>query len=300
MDTITILDVGHGNSTIINTNNQICIIDTGESSSLFDYLIDNDIHKIDFLFLSHSDKDHIGKAIQLLTSNEFSILNIIANPDSIKNSDSWNDLTYEIEQQASKGKIVLDSVSLDKVFILGNTQLIINSPSPELSLKGAGSKTKAGEQISSNTVSMYITVNYKNENIVGLAGDIDDIAISHFSESTKGKLKCKHFVFPHHGGYCSNLLKYEDLIRYVSPEFIVFSNGRRFKDNPRPEIMTIIKKTVPASKILCTELSDTCKSCNKQIQCAGDIIIDMETNSIISPNLLDYEKQKESYITKLC
>lgn len=300
METVTILDVGHGNSTIINTNNQICIIDTGESSSLFDYLIANKIHIIDFLFLSHSDKDHIGKAIKLLTTNEFSILNIIVNPDSEKNSDSWNDLIYEIEQQANKGKISLDSGTFDKIFKIGNTQLIVNSPSPELSLKGAGSKTKAGEQITSNTVSMFITVNYKNENIVALAGDIDDIAISHFSEPTKAKLKCKHLVFPHHGGYCGNLLKYEDLINYVSPEFIIFSNGKRFKNNPRPEIIDLIKKCIRIPKILCTELSDLCKDCSEKKECAGNIIIDMETNTIVSPQYTDYETKKKSYLSKSC
>lgn len=300
-NTITILDVGHGNSTIINDNGKICIVDTGESSALIDFLFEKEIKTIDYLFLSHSDKDHIGKAIQLLSNNTFIINNIVVNTDSQKNSKIWDDLAYEIEQQSNKALLRFKgSTAAGDEFTISNTSFIVNSPSPELAIKGAGNKTKDGEKISSNTICNYFTVKYKDNNIVALTGDIDDVSISHFSTSIISSLKCKHLVFPHHGGYCGDLNKYKTLLSYVCPEFIIFSNGKRFKNNPRTEIIEIIKRTNPTAKILCTELSDLCKGCDNQMQCAGNIIIDMETNTIVSPNLLDFEKQKQSYKTKLC
>jgi beta-lactamase superfamily II metal-dependent hydrolase len=75
MPVLYILDVKHGNSTVLIDTKGIVVIDTGLRSDLLQFLVDNELTKIDVLILSHADKDHIGGAIGLLAANEFEIKN---------------------------------------------------------------------------------------------------------------------------------------------------------------------------------------------------------------------------------
>ncbi len=77
---VTFLDVGQGDSTIIQSPYQRCtiVVDTGgkvsfigEKTSIFNqtlepYLLGEGIRAIDYLILSHGDVDHIGEATSLM------------------------------------------------------------------------------------------------------------------------------------------------------------------------------------------------------------------------------------------
>lgn len=71
---IYFIDVGQGDSTLIVTPNDKTILIDGGGSSTYDvgenilipYLLDRKIKKIDYVIVSHTDQDHIGRNIKCI------------------------------------------------------------------------------------------------------------------------------------------------------------------------------------------------------------------------------------------
>lgn len=300
-NTITILNVGHGNCTIINMNNHICIIDTGESTELLEYLEKKEVKIIDYLFLSHADKDHIGKALALLTNNNLEIKKICLNPDLSKDTMLWGDLASEIDIRHNKGSIEDDfGVVSNRVFDFQELKIYTNSPSPEINLLGPNKYTKQGELITSNSKSLFLTIMKDDTSIIALPSDIDQTAYNHIPDEKKTLLKSKYFVFPHHGGLCRDISFYNSLLQDVNPEYVIISNGQKKYNNPKKEVINIIKQHNAAIKIMCTSLSTNCQCCDSYESCADSIIIDINTKKIIEPNLTQYDIKLKTITSRLC
>jgi len=103
---ITSLDVGQGDSTLIELNNKNILIDTGgrpnSSTSLvlnktIPYLKSLGIKKIHYAVLTHGDFDHMGEAINLV--NNFKVEKVIFN------CGPYNDLEKELIKVLDKKKI---------------------------------------------------------------------------------------------------------------------------------------------------------------------------------------------------
>ena len=96
---LTILDVGQGDSILIELENQkeVILIDTGGNNynegdiskyTLIPYLKSRGIREIDYLILTHGDYDHMGESINLV--NNFKVKRVIFNHNA------YNDLELEL------------------------------------------------------------------------------------------------------------------------------------------------------------------------------------------------------------
>ena len=103
---ITLLDVGQGDSTLLELNNKNILIDTGgiinSKTSLvlnktIPYLKSLGIKKIDYTILTHGDFDHMGEAINLV--NNFKVEKVVFN------CGPYNDLEKELIKVLDKKKI---------------------------------------------------------------------------------------------------------------------------------------------------------------------------------------------------
>ena len=97
---LSILDVGHGNSTVLTDTQGVVVIDAGPGSSLLEFLAQEGIREIEVLLISHADKDHIEGIISVLESNTVQVHAVQLNTDSQKRSKLWDDLTYQLNQEA--------------------------------------------------------------------------------------------------------------------------------------------------------------------------------------------------------
>lgn len=77
---ITCLSVGQGDCAVIEYHNMVCIVDAGSSSekdigtyTILPFLKYQGIRKVDYLFLSHSDTDHINGVETLLSQSKTGI-----------------------------------------------------------------------------------------------------------------------------------------------------------------------------------------------------------------------------------
>lgn len=61
---IHFIDVGQGDSTLIITPNNKTILIDGGQNTLIPYLLDKKIKKLDYIFVSHFDDDHVGRSFK--------------------------------------------------------------------------------------------------------------------------------------------------------------------------------------------------------------------------------------------
>ncbi|MCL4303711.1 MAG: MBL fold metallo-hydrolase [Anaerolineae bacterium] len=311
---LTIIDVGHGNSAVLEDSNGVVIIDAGPRNGLLEFLVQENIVKIGVVLLSHADQDHIGGLINLLASENFEIGIVRINTDASKSSEIWDDLAYELALQQETHQIDFEpslTTADSGKFNQGDVYIQILGPSTYLAAKGPGSNDRIGRPITANSVSAVIRL-LDNERPVALfPGDIDEIGLDDLLERVQD-VKSPVLVFPHHGGLAGTAeatsLFTKRLTENVAPESIIFSIGRNQK-TPRSEVIMAIREIHPHVRISCTQLSEKCanilpaelpsytkykfaKGAESRKCCAGTIVIDIQTGQIHPP----YE-QHQLFIT---
>ncbi len=110
------IDVGQGDSMLIQVNGKNMLIDAGpevNSSKLITYLTKQHIKKLDYVISTHPHEDHIGGMTKVI--NKFSILNFYA-PKITTTTNSFKYMIDSLQHKALKIQIAKAGVTLD----LGN------------------------------------------------------------------------------------------------------------------------------------------------------------------------------------
>jgi beta-lactamase superfamily II metal-dependent hydrolase len=260
---VAIIDIGHGNSTVLRDAEDTIIIDCGaRGSGLLEFLKKESIDTINSIFLSHADQDHIGGLLALIASDEFSINKIYVNADASKGSALWADMTYELSQLSEKRKIefVIGISRTNNIFSCGSIELVVVGPTAHLAAKGAGGLDRWNREITSNSISASFQVLWKGLAIAFLAGDIDQINLDDLVDH-KISLESPVLLFPHHGGKSEafNIIEFtKQLCSLVKPKIVIFSIGREKYNNPRPEVVSTVRTLIKDVRISCTQLSKYC------------------------------------------
>lgn len=261
---IHIVDVGHGNSAVIVCPKGVIVLDTGLGSGLADFLEQEHIEKVNKVLISHADQDHIEGLILLLSSKKVEIEYVCFNTDSLMGSDTWEDLTWELQGYAKRGVLEFDvglTINDSGKHNLGDLGVEILSPSQYLMSRGPGQTERLGERIlTSNSVSVVFRLLWKGEPAALFPGDIDNISLDHIADG-EGDLETPIVVFPHHGGMPGKGSAEEFAKKFCdifSPRTVIFSIGRGRHGTPRPEIVRTIKEAIKDIRIICTQLSKHC------------------------------------------
>lgn len=155
---LTILDVGHGNSAVLLDDTAVLVIDAGPGTTLLEFLTREGITKIDVLLLSHADRDHVKGVISLLES-QITIDVVRLNTDSEKDTDLWQDLNYELDCAYQRGSLQFKiglSASDTGEFDTDQIRVEILAPSPYLAARGPGSTDRQGRSLTANSVSAVV------------------------------------------------------------------------------------------------------------------------------------------------
>jgi len=260
---ISIIDVGHGNSTVLHDNDETIVIDCGShGAGLLQFLQDRNIKEIKRVYLSHADQDHIGGLMSLLASDDIKVNEVYLNSDGLKNTKLWNDLITILHDKSRFQKITFEVSIHDEVptVCAGDIHIMPTGPSKYLVAKGSGNTDRKNRKITSNSISSSFLVMYKDQPLVFLSGDIDQISLDEINYNGK-IIKAAVLVFPHHGGKIEEgdvVAFTNELIAATQPSTVIFSIGRRKFLNPRPEVITAVKGSGLAVRIACTQLSKHC------------------------------------------
>lgn len=256
-----VVDVGHGNAAIFSCAGKVLVVDAGSGSTLLQALQDLKFSRVDFMLISHADADHIGGLQSVMEESSIEIGTVFANSDSVKDTKTWKDIVFELEDR--KGTVLEPMLTPNdtKRLSVDNVVVEIVAPSPALAVIGPGGTDKKGRKLTANAMSVVVRFLLKGSPVVLLPGDLDDIGLQNAIER-HADLHAPVVVFPHHGGHPGPNTDAEGFVacflEQVQPDVVIFSIGRGKHDTPHPDIAGAIRKHTPNARICCTEISEHC------------------------------------------
>lgn len=257
-----ILDVGHGNSTVVEIPGAISVIDGGGDDTLVRFLSDRGISQIENIIVSHADADHFAGVSLLLSDDDFKVAKVYLNQDP-RETRLWNDFVsvmLDAKARGTKFNLELNNVNPGKLEH-GNIMLEVLAPSQELLYTTVTGRDSAGNRLSANTMSAVVRVWAGDSPRILLPGDIDNQGLEYlFNDGFD--MRADVLVFPHHGGSArvSDQRGFaRRVLEAVQAGLVVFSIGRAGPyNNPRPEHISTALESVSSPHIACTQLSKRC------------------------------------------
>lgn len=215
---INFVDVGQGDCTFIVTpRNKTILIDGGGSSSdefdvgkstLLPYILDKGYTKIDYIFISHFDQDHVGGILTIL--QEIKVKKVIISKQE-ENSENYQKFLEIIKEKGVSVAIVKMG---DRVKIENGIYFDILWPT--------------SEQIQENKLnnnSLVMKMYYHNFSVL-FTGDIEKEAEKKILEtykSEKNKLVSNVLKVAHHGSKTSTIKEFLDT---VNPQIALIGVGK--------------------------------------------------------------------------
>ena len=232
---INFVDVGQGDCTFIVTpRNKTILIDGGGSSSdefdvgkstLLPYILDKGYTKIDYIFISHFDQDHVGGILSIL--QKIKVKKVIISKQE-ENSENYQKFLEIIKEKGVSVAIVKMG---DRVKIENGIYFDILWPT--------------SEQIQENKLnnnSLVMKMYYHNFSVL-FTGDIEEEAEKKILEtykSEKNKLVSNVLKVAHHGSKTSTIKEFLDT---VNPQIALIGVGKNnMFHHPSEEIIDKLKE----------------------------------------------------------
>ena len=218
---VTFIDVGQGDSILIQNKTKTILIDTGgiRNQSLYDKLLKdilkiNGIRKINVLIITHGDFDHMGEAINLV--NNFKVEKVIFN------CGEYNDLEKELINVLDKKKIKY--YSCIKELNIDNSKLYFL-------------QTKAYDSENDNSNVIYTELYEYKFMFTGDASTTTEKEIlNKYNLPDIDVLKVGH-----HGSKTSSS---EEFINEINPKYSIISVGKNNRyGHPNKEALDSLKKS---------------------------------------------------------
>ena len=257
-----ILDVGHGNATVVEASDHIFIIDGGRQGALLRFLEKWKISCIDTVIISHVDADHLGGISLLLGDTNFQVKHVYINPDR-RDTHLWRafvSVMKDARERGTKFHLELNQINPGQLDG-GGVQLDVLAPSQELAALTTDHLDPDGIRLDPNAMSAVVRVGTDNSSQILLTGDIDQTGLDYLMKNN-ACIEADILVFPHHGGHPgrSDAVSFaQTLVQAVGAQLVVFSIGRRGRHRmPLPEIVNTVRCHGQDVHIACTQLSKHC------------------------------------------
>jgi len=233
---IQFIDVGQGDSALVECDGHYMLIDGGETTAgekVYNVLVDKGVQKLDYLVISHLHTDHYGGLIKAVTF-----------ASSIGKTLSNSDYTDNAQFRSLENQLAINGTSIsiphegDK-FQLGSAEIeVIDASSAEAN------------------DSLVILITYGKTKFL-FTGDIEESAQTRISNKYQSESDASFPVslvkMPHHGSYTGTLYRF---MRTFMPDYVVISVG---KDNPyghpHRETLDLLNSKTWAPKVYRTDLN---------------------------------------------
>ena len=268
---ISMLDIGHGDSILIQTGEQTILIDTSvtnEHAALVSELKKFSVTKIDKLILTHPHADHTGGAKMLISPSkkelaEFPYLEKISVIEVYDNGIPYGNGVYQSYVNATqKKKLHYQHLKAGDTLDFGNGVKfqVLFPPLDFVAKVNSGQFNKDDAEYNTNNGSIVGKLTYKDFSMM-FTGDTEKESEAKILASNRAKnLKCDVLKSPHHGCDTSST---EDFLAAINPNYVLISSGARDKNDKAygpPHSKTIkryLAQGIDKKNILCTRFNGT-------------------------------------------
>jgi competence protein ComEC len=201
------IDVGQGDSTLLQSPKGNVLIDCGEKEygdDVIKYLKNQGINELEYFIITHPDSDHMGCAAYVLEN--IKVNNFVINGKE-KSAVFFENALDVIENKGINAKIAEDG----DVYLIGNLRLEILGPS-----------VYDIDELDSNDSSLIIYATYGSKAFL-FTGDAEVEGEKLLLQNHESEIDCDIFSAGHHGAKTSNSLA---LLEAASPEYVVVSCGK--------------------------------------------------------------------------
>lgn len=210
---VTFFDVGKGDAILIETENHNMLIDTGydrTSGVILDYLEKENVQKLDYLILTHFDKDHVGGADQILKQVK---AGEILQPDYESDGGQYLEYREIVEEMVLQPNVVTEAMR----FSLDGAEFLIYPP-----------EQKEYEE-EDNDFSLVVSVKYGKRSFL-FAGDCERERLDELLQQEEFDLVHDVLKVPHHGKDEKNS---EAFLKAVSPKAAVITCSEEEPDREK-------------------------------------------------------------------
>lgn len=203
--TVSFLKVGKADAIILQTAKHCAVIDCGEdddSEEILEFLSDNNISRIDYLFITHFDKDHVGGVADVLNSMK---TEKIITPLYEGNNSEYNNYINAAQANNIEPLKLTDNMS----FILDDVLFEVYPPQ----------KTSYKED--DNDFSLAISVTH-GDNTFLFTGDAEEERLAEIMKQTNREYS--FLKVPHHGRYNKNT---KNFIKQINPSYSVITCSKK-------------------------------------------------------------------------
>ncbi|MCK5917519.1 MAG: DNA internalization-related competence protein ComEC/Rec2 [Cocleimonas sp.] len=219
----TLLDVGQGLASVVQTKNHVLVYDTGpKANENFDagklvvlpFLQSRGIEHLDKIVLSHEDIDHRGGTVAVLK---------IIKSDEIISSNTQLLKNHKITKCQAGQKWEWDGVEFE--FLHPNAEAFLT------------------DELSDNNISCVLRVSNQYHSLL-LTGDIEKEVELSLLENQAAKLKSEVLLIPHHGSATSSIERFIDA---VNPKLALNSAGyhNKFKHPAKKIVQRYQQRGIP-------------------------------------------------------
>lgn len=119
---IYFFNAGKADCILISNNDKYIMIDTGEenlSNEILSYFKNNNITKLDYLIITHFDKDHVGSSSKIIDNIE---IDNVLQSNCPKDSEYYTNYINSLKNK----NITAQTISGDTSFVLGDIKFVVN------------------------------------------------------------------------------------------------------------------------------------------------------------------------------
>lgn len=198
---IYFFNAGKADAILLSKNDKYILIDTGEESlsdEILKYFESNNITRLEYLIITHFDKDHVGSASSIIENIE---IGEVLQSNSLKESEYYTNYLNSLSNKS----ITPTTVSDDYQISFDDLKIVVNGP------------VTTYESSESNNSSLIVSITY-NETSFLFMGDSENARIKDYLGNNNESYD--FLKIPYHGNY---LKKLDDLLDVVKPTYGVMT-----------------------------------------------------------------------------
>jgi beta-lactamase superfamily II metal-dependent hydrolase len=284
----TVLDVGHGNSIVLNLENNFIVVDIANAAILLDHLANSGTTTIDAIIITHADADHVRGLLAILTNEALTIGKLYINPDPVKDSEVWLDVRCAAKDYARRhpGRL-RTAIHAGDPGRLEFPGAVINVLAPDAAVALAGTgRRENGHTVTANDHSVVLQIIAFGRNVLLLLGDLTPWGWAKVTANSDN-LTAEVVILPHHGGSFGSQENLQELLESIKPQYAVATNGRNRFDNPQADVVSVIRRR--GTRMVCTQLANRCGEPLGERRpphpaCAGDVTFEFHDDRTIFSN----------------